>query len=211
MKRLIYLFIFVFMASALADTGVEKIIKNVQKKYKNVKTIYVNFKQINTFKLTGIENEISGSLWLAQDNKFRLETEDQTIVSDGETSWRYNKMDNQVLIDYAKKGEQQIFLNNFLFKIADLYYSQIVSEEKDGKDKIYVIKLTPKNADNSFFNYIKVWIVDKSWDLKRVTYVDYNDNESEYQIEKLDLNPSVNKDIFVFTAPEGADVVDLRL
>ncbi|MEJ2637619.1 MAG: outer-membrane lipoprotein carrier protein LolA, partial [Calditrichia bacterium] len=162
------------------------------------------------FKLTGLENEIFGTLWMSQDNKFRLETEDQIIVSNGEVYWRYNKLDNQVLIDYAKKSQQDVFLNNFLFHIADLYYSQVLSEEKEDNQKVYELKLTPRNPDESFFSYIKVWIVDKSWDLKRVTYVDYNDNESEYKIEKLVIDPKLPPDIFQFKIPQGIDVVDLR-
>ncbi len=194
----------------LAGTNVEKIIKKIQKKYKNISVMKVDFKQISEFKLTGIKNEIFGTLYLTQNDKFRLETEDQVIVSDGKTFWRYNKLDNQVLIDYAKKSQQDVFLNNFLFQINDLYYSQVVDEFKEKNHKIYVVKLTPKNPDESFFQYIKVWIQDKTWLLKKVLYVDYNDNESVYEIETLEINPPVTDKTFTFQIPEGVEVVDLR-
>lgn len=210
MKKIIILISLLFFSFATAGSNVEKVIKNVQKKYKDVKLISINFKQINRFKLSGLENEIFGSLWLSQSDKFRFETEDQTIVSDGKTYWQYNKLENQVLIDNAKKSNQDIFINNFLFKIDDLYYGQILSEQKEGKQKIFEIKLTPKNTEESFFRYIKVWIVNKSWEIKKVNYIDYNENESEYLIEKLDLNPKITGKEFIFEIPEDMEVVDLR-
>ncbi len=195
---------------AFAGMNVDKLIKKFQKKYQSVNALKVDFKQISEFKLTGIKNEIFGTLYMTKDDKFRLETEDQVIVSDGKTFWRYNKLDNQVLIDYAKKSQQDVFLNNFLFHISDLYYSQIVQEYKENNHKIFVVKLTPRNSDDSFFQYIKVWIQDKSWLLQKVMYVDYNDNESIYEIEKLEINPPIDDKIFSFQIPQGVEVVDLR-
>ncbi|MCK4894031.1 MAG: outer membrane lipoprotein carrier protein LolA [Calditrichia bacterium] len=210
MKYWLSLFLLVFIISNLYAENVDKIIKNVQKKYSKVQLLYVDFKQVNRFQLTKIENEVYGTIWIAQDNKFRLETEDQTMVSNGEKFWRYNKLENQVLIDYAKKSQQDIFLNNFLFQISDYYDSQILNEEKKGKNKIFEIKLTPKTPEENYFRYIKVWINDGSWILNKVLYVDFNDNEVEYLIEKMDLERSLTKNLFEFQSPEGSEVVDLR-
>jgi outer membrane lipoprotein carrier protein len=200
----------IFIGELMATADIEKIIKEVQKKYKKVDLLHADFKQINRFKLTNIESEVFGTIWISQKNQFRLETEDQTIVSNGEQFWRYNKLEGQVLIDHAKKTQQDVFLNNFLFNITDVYESQLISESNiDGK-KIYEIRLNPKNPDDSFFKFIKVWIYDKTWELEKVIYTDFNDNEVEYKIEKIDIDPDVSSDIFNFEAPEGVDVVDLR-
>lgn len=210
MKYRMSCLLIVFMMTNLFAENVDKIIRNFQKKYRNIQLLYVDFKQINRFQLTKIENEVYGTIWIAQDNKFRLETEDQTMVSNGENFWRYNKLENQVLIDYAKKSKQDIFLNNFLFQISDYYESQILNEEKKGKNKIFEIRLTPKTPEENFFRYIKVWINDENWQFDKVLYVDFNDNEVEYLIEKMDLERSITKNLFEFKTPEGADVVDLR-
>jgi chaperone LolA len=201
---------FVFYSFGQTSEDIGKIIKKVQNKYKKVDLLHADFKQVNRFQLTNIQTEVFGSIWISKDNKFRFETEDQTIVSNGEKFWRYNKLEEQVLIDHAKKTQQDVFLNNFLFNISDYYTGQLVSESKLNSKKIYEIRLTPKTADDSFFRFIKVWIYDGSWELEKVIYTDFNDNEVEYQIEKIDLNPSVTKAIFEFNAPEGAEVVDLR-
>jgi outer membrane lipoprotein-sorting protein len=199
-----------YITCGITQSDVNKIIKDVQKKYQNIQMVYVDFKQVNRFKLTDIKSEINGTIWISQNDRFRLETEDQVMVSDGTTFWRFNKLENQVLIDYAKKSQQDVFLNNFLFKIDEVYFSQVAGETKiDGK-KVYEIKLTPRKPDESFFNYVKVWLYDKSWELEKVLYVDFNENEVEYLIEKMELNPVVTGNVFNFEIPEGVEAVDLR-
>lgn len=210
MNKIFLVILLCFVAYVHSKESVDNIIKNVQKKYEKIEVLKVEFRQVNRFKLTGIENEIFGSILISQKNKFRIETEDQIMASDGESFWRFNKLENQVLIDHAKKSQQDVFLNNFLYQISDYYYSQIVSEQKRGKNKIFEIKLTPKNGDDSFFSYIKVWLMDKSWELEKVIYVDFNDNEVEYQIEKVEQSPEVSRDPFRFEIPQGTEVVDLR-
>ena len=213
-KYLHYIFILinllVFNNITLASEDVGKIIKKVQNKYKKVNLLHADFKQINRFQLTNIQTEVFGSIWISKDDKFRFETEDQTIVSNGEKFWRYNKLEEQVLIDHAKKTKQDVFLNNFLFNISDYYTGQLISESKLNNKKIYEIRLSPKTPDDSFFRYIKVWLYDDSWELEKVIYTDFNDNEVEYQIEKIDLNPAISEKLFELKAPEGAEVVDLR-
>lgn len=207
---LVFWIVITYFLNGMTQGDVNKIIKDVQKKYQNIQLVHADFKQVNRFKLTDLKSEINGTIWISQNDQFRLETEDQTMVSDGKNFWRYNKLENQVLIDYAKKSQQDVFLNNFLFKIDEVYYSQIAGEMKIDNKKVYEIKLTPKKPDESFFNYVKVWLYDKSWELEKVLYVDFNENEVEYLIEKMELNPAVTGNVFNFEIPEGMETVDLR-
>jgi outer membrane lipoprotein-sorting protein len=189
----------------------DDIVKDVQKKYRSAKTIRIQFKEISRFKLTGTTGEVNAVLQMKGKDKFRLESEDQVLVNDGETFWRFNKLDSQVLVDYAKKDEQEMLLNNFLYEIKDHYFSQIVEESKGKGSKTYVLKLTPKPSEQSVFTSIKVWIKDKSWEIERLIYTDYNDNETEYQIDKIDFNPDLAESTFTFSPPEGIQIIDLRL
>lgn len=207
---LVFWIVIIYFLNGMTQGDVNKIIKDVQKKYQNIQLVHADFKQVNRFKLTDLKSEINGTIWISQNDQFRLETEDQTMVSDGKNFWRYNKLENQVLIDYAKKSQQDVFLNNFLFKIDEVYYSQITGEMKIDNKKVFEIKLTPKKPDESFFNYVKVWLYDKSWELEKVLYVDFNENEVEYLIEKMALNPAVTGNVFNFEIPEGVETVDLR-
>jgi outer membrane lipoprotein-sorting protein len=195
---------------AYADTDVNKVVKKMREKYKNAKTLLIDFKEISRFSLTGTETEVSASLYIENMNQFRLESEDQILVSNGETFWRYNKIENQVLIDYAKKGDQEILVNDILSEKTETYYTQLIREYKEDGTKLYVIKLTPKPDSDSFFQDIKVWVEDKSWEINKIIYTDYNENETEFQIEKIELNKELSMTTFTFEAPEGSEVVDVR-
>jgi outer membrane lipoprotein-sorting protein len=193
-----------------SGTDVEKVIKNVQNKYKKSKLILIEFNEISRFSLTGTTSEVYGTLIIDEEQHFRLESEDQVMVNDGTTFWRYNKIENQVLIDHAKKGEQELLPNHFLQDISENYFSQLLEEKKTDGKKVYLIKLTPKPNNESFFTSIKIWIKDKSWEVDKVIYMDYNENETEFNIEKIEFDPQLTDAIFSFTAPDGSEIVDVR-
>lgn len=201
----------IFAVNTVMGADADDIVNKVQKKYQSAKSIRIHFKEISRFKLTGTMSEVNAVLQMVGKDRFRLESEDQVLVNDGDTFWRYNKLDNQVLIDYSKKDDQEVLLNNFLYEIKDHYFAQIVEEAKEGGDKIYVLKLTPKPSEQSVFTSIKVWIKDKTWEIKRLIYTDYNDNETEYEIEKIEFDPKLADSTFSFSPPEGIQVIDLRL
>ncbi len=200
------------MAVTMPAANVKKIIAKIQNKYKNISTLEIHFKQKTVFELTKMESEVFGTLLLDRKNdRYRLETEDQLIVDNGKTFWRYNKLENQVLIDYAKKSEEDVLLSDFLFDIQKKYFAELVSEEKTGKQKQFVIKLTPKNTEESYFKAIKVWVLDKTWEIQRVVYIDINDNKTEFEITQLKINVPIPENAFTFKPPQGVDIVDLRM
>jgi outer membrane lipoprotein-sorting protein len=160
--------------------------------------------------LTNTTSEIFGTFVIKGKDQYRLNSETQIIVTDGETFWRYNKIENQVLIDNAKKENQEVLLNNFLYDLQKNYFSQIVDEFKEDGTKIFVLKLTPKPSNESFFTSIKFWVENKSWKIRRVIYTDYNENETEYEIEKIFFDKQFPDSFFTFNPIKGSEVVDVR-
>lgn len=211
LKTMVLMWMSVFLPGLLYGTEADKIIERVQKKIRATKTIRIQFKEIARYQLTGTVSEVDAVLQMEGKDKFRLESEDQVLVNDGNTFWRYNKLDNQVLVDYAKKEEQEVFLNSFLYQIKEHYYGQVVEEIKEGGKKKHVLKLTPNPSEQSMFTAIKVWVVEGTWEIERIIYTDYNNNETEYRIAKIEFNPVLANTTFSFSPPEGVQVVDLRL
>ncbi len=211
-NRIIAIIIFALIPIyfSLFGADAEKVIKEIQEKYQESKSIEIDFKEINRFKLTGTTSEIFGTFIIKDEDNFRLDSETQIITTNGKNFWRYNKIENQVLIDHAKKENQDVLLNNFLYDLEKKYYSQLIEEYKEGGRKIYVIKLTPKSSNESFFTSIKIWVEDKSWKINRVIYTDYNENQTEYVIEKITFDKEFPNSFFTFDPPEGSEIVDVR-
>jgi outer membrane lipoprotein-sorting protein len=209
-------FIFYVLAMAtlfhlsVLGADAEKIVKEIQKKYQKSKSLEIQFKEINRFKLTGTSSEVFGTFIIKDQDNYRLDSETQIIATDGTVFWRYNKIENQVLIDHAKKENQEVLLNNFLYDLQQKYYGQIIDEYKETGKKIYVIKLTPKESSESFFTSIKIWVENGSWKINKVIYTDYNENETEYEIENISFDKKFPDSLFTFVPPAGSEVVDVR-
>lgn len=204
------LIVVIWLFQTLLATDTEKIIDEIQKKYQKSKSLEIQFKEINRFKLTNTTSEVFGTFVIKGKDQYRLNSETQMIVTDGTTFWRYNKIENQVLIDYAKKENQEVLLNNFLYDLQKNYFSQLIEEYKEDGQKIFVLKLTPKPSSESFFTSIKIWVENKSWKIRKVIYTDYNENETEYEIEKLIFDKQFPDSFFTFNPIEGSEVVDVR-
>ncbi|HQU70977.1 MAG TPA: outer membrane lipoprotein carrier protein LolA [Calditrichia bacterium] len=195
-----------------ADAGnADKVIKSIQNTYRNAKNLELEFRQVNRFKFTGTENSVSGRLMLSGEDRFRFDADDQVLVSNGEILWRFNKIENQVLIDRFREEEKEDFFNSFLYNVQDHYYGDILAEEKSEGKKIYEIKLTPKPEQQSPFAAIRIWVTDKTWEIRKVIYVRFNGDETEYAIEKLNFDPRFDEADFSFTPPADTRVIDLRM
>ena len=196
--------------SPLSGADAEKVVKEIQKKYQKSKSLEIQFKEINRFKLTGTSSEVFGTFIIKDQDNYRLDSETQIIATDGTVFWRYNKIENQVLIDYAKKENQEVLLNNFLYDLQQKYFSQIINEYKEAGNKVYVLKLIPKASSESFFTSIKIWVENNSWKINKVIYTDYNENETEYEIENISFDKKFPDSLFTLVPPEGSEVIDVR-
>ncbi len=57
---------------------------------------------------------------------------------------------------------------------------------------------------------MRVWVDRKNWHLLRVEQVEANDDVRTYVFSDHRTNKKLDDDLFVFTSPEGADILDRR-
>ena len=81
------------------DITAREIIENVQARYDDMSDAVVTFTQSYRFKVSKVEQEVEGTMFFKKKNKYRIETEQRIIVTDGTTSWSYNQESKQVIID----------------------------------------------------------------------------------------------------------------
>ncbi len=185
-----------------------EIIENVQAQYDDLKDVTLTFRQTVHFKVSRAEQAMTGTLYFKKPNKYRIETEDRTVVTDGKTSWSYNQKNRQVLVDTYKPEAHALSPERLLLQYPKDYYSTLVGEEQVGKQRCYVLKLTPKE-DNSFATALKIW-VSKDWYIRKVEVTDINGAVTMYLIESLSVDQKLADSRFEFLAPEKAEIIDLR-
>ena len=187
----------------------EEVLKNVEKKYATIKDAKITFSQDVKFGVTGTEQSFTGTLAMKKGNKYRIELEDQTIVTDGVAVWSYTKSTKQVIIDKYKENPQSFSPDRVLVNVPDHYRSIVLAEEKVNGRDASVLKLTPVDPKSNI-QWMKIWVGHDDWMMKKVQVLEVSDNLTTYGIDSMRTNIGLGDDQFTFDAPQGVEVIDLR-
>jgi outer membrane lipoprotein carrier protein len=188
---------------------VKEITENMQRRYEMVNDASAEFTQHVKFGFSKIEQTFAGTLQMKKPNKYRIESEYQTLVTDGKTVWAYSPVNHQVLVDRFKENQNSISLEKFLLNIPSSYYASLLGRETSGDVRLFVLKLVPKD-DRSFIKSVKVWVDDGRWVVHKVSILDVNETETTYTITNVKLNSQLSDTTFSFVPPPETEVVDLR-
>ncbi len=201
-------FLVLFSDFILAQTG-KDLIEQLKKKYSDVNDATIKFEQTVKYSISKFKQSFSGTLYFKKKNKYRIETGQQTVVTDGVTSWLYSKVNKQVIIDRFKEDKNALSLDKFLLTISDEYIPIILNVERSNGKKVYILKLTPKGED-SFIESARVWIVENDLSIVKVEITDINGTITTYSVNSIKLNSGIDDSLFKFTIPSDVKVVDLR-
>ena len=191
-----------------AQSGKE-IIESLRKKYASIDDAVVKFEQTVKYGVSKFEQSFSGTFYFKKKNKYRIETEQQIVVTDGVTSWLYSKVNNQVIIDKYREDKDISSPEKFLLSISDEYIPVILRTERNEGKKIYILKLTPRD-ENSSIESAKIWVVEGDLQITRVEITDISGTVTTYSVKSIKMNSGVEDSIFKFSIPSGVKVVDLR-
>ena len=186
-----------------------QILEKVQDAYAKVNDAFAEFTQTVSLKYAGIEQTYTGSVMMKRGNKYRIESQQQTIVTDGKTVWAYSPINKQVVIDYFKETPTTFSPEQFLLGLPKNFRATIVDEDP-GTDAAYVLKLTPKEGTSKFVKSLKVWINDTDWSVRKLEYFDMNETRTSYSLTGVRFNQGVPNERFSFAVPDHVGVVDLR-
>jgi len=188
------------------DITAQEVIQNVQNAYKDITDAKASFSQTVKYNKSKAQSS-SGTLYIKKENKYRIETGSQTIVTDGSTSWSYTPGKKQVVIDYYKETGNTFSPNKYLFQYPENFYSDLTGTEKlNGKD-VYVLSLKPR--ESGYVKSAKLWVGKDDWIIKKI-YILTDESSSTYSIKNIQTNIGVSNSKFTFTPPEGVEVIDMR-
>lgn len=203
-KLLIIIFLFTSGYSTAQDA--QEIIRKVQSKYGNISDAKASFTQTIKSK-GGKANSSSGILYIKKENKYRIESGGQVLVTDGQTSWAYSPKKKQVVIDNYKDDANSFSPNKFLFNYPENFYSDLMGDENVNGTDCYVIKLSPRSSGS--VKSATIWI-DKNEDFIRKINIVTSESTNTYSLKDISLDSGVNTSKFIFTPPDGVEIIDLR-
>ncbi len=187
----------------------QEIVKHGQERYQTIQTFSAEFEETFTWVLTKESRTSAGRFFIKKPDKFRLESQKQTIASDGKTVWRYAPQDSQVFVTDAEEDPDFPLLKDLLFDYVENYTHVLLGEEKLGEVPCFRLRLVPK-AEDSYISEMQIWIDKKQWLTKKIIYTDMQKNLTTYTLSDIKVNKRIDDKTFLFIIPEGAEVIETR-
>jgi outer membrane lipoprotein carrier protein len=202
--RSLALFLVLFYMSftiqfSYAQSDSKELLKKIQDKFATIDDLSAQIVQSVNEKVN-----LKGKVFYKKENHLRFEFDNMLIVSDGETSWNYNKKQDKVIItDSDTEG-------NKIFSIRQIIYEypkdcELNTFESEGKK---VLELVPQ-TDTFSFNSIKLTL-DSEYLITIVLVDDPATGTIQLNLTNYQLNKNLPDSYFQFSPPEGSQVLDLR-
>ncbi len=202
MKNIIRIFItiiFVFATTTFSQNDAVKVLNDLQTKFDTIKDLSVDFTQTGNGK-----NKLTGMLVFKKENKLRIDTKNFIIVTDGTTSWNYNKKQNKVIISNYDENDPGVFsINELVYELPA--ESDIELSIDNGQN---VLTLTPNSYEYSF-NSVKLWLSEDNL-ISRVLLYEAAIGKVEVKFSNYQLNQNLKDSEFLFIPPEGSRIIDIR-
>jgi chaperone LolA len=185
-----------------------QILQNLQNRYDTLSDLEVSFTQeVHSGVFASVERT-SGKMFLASEDRFRVQTEQQVVVSDGELLWVYSRENRQVTIDKVAKSKDMVRPSDYLFSFRESYTSRLIADTVIGNIDCHVVRLDCAGADE-FIQQMTLYVGKKDLLTHRASYVDINGNTVVMSFSDLKIDSGLPKETFVFETPKGVEEVRL--
>jgi outer membrane lipoprotein carrier protein len=179
-----------------------------------MKAMRANFVQRRENPLLGSSLTSRGRLFQRKPDRFLLkftEPDGDVIVSDGRYFWLYYpSVDSKQVLRSPTSEDgagavdlQAQFIGDPLRRFTHKYEGR---ETFNGRNT-HVLTLTPRDR-NAGYRTLKVWIDAQDYLVRRFLITEQTGALVEFQLTNLVVNPTLPDEIFRFTPPAGARVVE---
>jgi outer membrane lipoprotein carrier protein len=185
------------------------ILEKLRSKVDSIRDATVVFTQTVRFGITKSEQSFHGTFVMRKGNKYRIEMDQQTIVTDGKSVWSYSVPNNQVLIDKFKDDPRSYTPDKILVELPANSITTSLGKEKIGERECTILKMVPKDS-KAAVTWMKVWVEHGEWLAKKIQVLDVSENLTTYTINGITINKGIPDSQFRYTPPPGAEVIDVR-
>jgi len=193
----------------LAQEKADDIVAKIRQTYEKLESLKGDFEQQYTWSLAGETQTLNGTLYLKKGDRYRVETSNQMIITDGKTVWTYSLDKKQVLVDRLEKSKENPLPRDLILKYTHDFKPRLLRSEKIGAADCYVLAMTPRD-ENAFVQTVTAWIDKSTWLALRIEQVDINDNKTVYLLKNAQRNLPLADGLFSLNIPDDVEVVDMR-
>ena len=173
--------------------------------FNNTTTMRAQFSQVVNDKQGRKIQEVEGTMQLQRPNKFRWDYKkpyEQQIVSDGKQVFLYDTELQQVTIRELSKtlGSSPAAL----LAGGEAVEKSFILKNATRKDDLAWVLALPKDKENGFDRVLLGFKADK---LRKMELYDSFNHITHITFDEVERNPTLHDATFLFTPPEGVDVV----
>ena len=187
------------------DDKANDILKQLSENTRSYETMDVDF-DFNFVNLSQDINEAQKGNIKIHKNKFRLNLNQQLIISDDSTQWIFLKESNELqIMEYD--SEDDMLSPNKLFTIYEKGYKSNYVETTESD---HIIDLFP--IESNEFKNIQIQVDINKIQLKKIILFDKNGGSFSYVITRFETNNDLASELFKFNVEDYNDVeiIDLR-
>ena len=198
-------------AANAAQIGAD-VLKRAAAAYTRTKSMRADFVQLRDNPLLNSTSVSRGTLYQRDPDRFALkftQPAGDLIVGDGHYFWLYYpSVDRKQVIRAAAGGGagavdlQSQFIGDPVKRFTHVYHG---TQQLNGR-KAHVLTLTPRQ--DAGYKTLKVWIDGADYLVRRFQITEPAGSVVEFQLTNLAANPAISDDVFRFTPPAGATVIE---
>ena len=189
------------------ESTLTDLIKNIEEKYASWQDLQMNYKKEVKSEIFMESERVAGRIFLKQPNKYRLDSPDQIVISDGRLVWTYLKDTEQVTKQNLQPGQEFSFLS-FLKDLRSKYdFKAGEAQRVEGVDcrKIF---LAPKQKGTDF-EKLTLWVDGKTYLVRKMELEDLQRGRTTFWFAKIRINSKLKNEMFQFKIPDEAELIDL--
>ncbi len=213
MKFTISLFIIfqllIISVSGQVDPQAIKVLDRFSSTATGASSVSMKFLMITTDQVEDTKDTLNGSVILSK-NRYKLALPDNIIWYNGETSWSYLPVENEVTITKPDKKDESFQTNpSSIFTMYKKGYKSRLVEEKSN---LYIIDLYPEDINNNDLIRVRLSIAKPSLDLKNFEYKRRDGITIDLVITEYNLKVIPSQGTFIFSPSlyKDVEIIDMR-
>jgi outer membrane lipoprotein carrier protein len=198
-------------ATSAAQAGAN-VLRRASTAYSKMKSMRADFVQRRENPLLNSTTVSRGTLYQRDPDRFALKFSQPAgdlIVGDGRYFWLYYPSVDRKQVLRAPAGQgagavdlQSQFIGDPLTRFTHVYNGT----QKLNNRVVHVLTLTPRR--DAGYKTLKVWVDGTDYLVRRFQITEPTGSLVEFQLNNLTLNPTLGDEIFRFTPPAGATIIE---
>ncbi len=188
----------------------EEVLRATSRAYEGLRSFRATFEQTLENTLLGRTTRSEGTLFQRQPDRFLMRFSDpagDVIVSDGDYFWMYfPSVDAKQVIRTRRGGQGLDLRSQFIGDPVRRFAATSHGTEAVRGREAHVMTLVPR--EQLGYQRLKVWIDARDYLVRRFELTENNGNIRRFVLSDLATNPTLPDELFQFTPPAGAQVVE---